>query len=187
MPSVSKKQARFMAAAAHNPKFAKRVGIKSSVAKDFNQADVGTGILKGKRPIKKALGGQIGMQKPRSLLPGPGSPIIPGSDRIRAADSSILNAQRKLTPMRGRLYANGGKVGASVAAIKAIKDAISHLENKDVSQAAQTLRNSRDAMMHPAVAQAAASLTSSAGVPKAAKTLTDIVRAESNQNLMPTY
>lgn len=39
MPSKSKKQAKFMAAAAHNPAFAKKVGIKQSVAKEFNQAD----------------------------------------------------------------------------------------------------------------------------------------------------
>jgi hypothetical protein len=39
-----------MAAAAHNPKFAKKVGIPSSVAKDFNKADAKTGILrKGSR------------------------------------------------------------------------------------------------------------------------------------------
>lgn len=39
MPSVSAKQKRFMAAAAHDPKFAKAAGIKQSVAKEFNQAD----------------------------------------------------------------------------------------------------------------------------------------------------
>ena len=39
MPSKSKKQAKTMAAAAHNPKFAKRVGIPVKVAKDFNEAD----------------------------------------------------------------------------------------------------------------------------------------------------
>jgi hypothetical protein len=39
MPSVSKKQARTMAAAAHNPAFAKKMGIPQSVAKEFNQAD----------------------------------------------------------------------------------------------------------------------------------------------------
>jgi hypothetical protein len=50
MPSKSKKQARTMAAAAHNPKFAKKVGIPQKVAKDFNDADAGTGILKGPRP-----------------------------------------------------------------------------------------------------------------------------------------
>ena len=45
MPSKSPKQARLMAAAAHNPAFAKKAGIKPGVAKEFNQADKGTGIL----------------------------------------------------------------------------------------------------------------------------------------------
>jgi hypothetical protein len=40
--STSEKQARFMAAAAHDPKFAKKAGIDSSVAKEFNKADTGT-------------------------------------------------------------------------------------------------------------------------------------------------
>jgi len=46
MPSRSVKQARLMAAAAHNPKFAKKAGVPTSVAKEFNQADAKTGILK---------------------------------------------------------------------------------------------------------------------------------------------
>ncbi len=56
MPSKSAKQARFMAAAAHDPAFAKRVGISQSVAREFNTADAGTGIIKPKRGIatKKA-------------------------------------------------------------------------------------------------------------------------------------
>ena len=49
MPSSSAKQARTMAAAAHNPKFAKKMGIPESVAKEFNAADKGTGILKRKK------------------------------------------------------------------------------------------------------------------------------------------
>lgn len=40
--SKSQKQARTMAAAAHDPKFAKKVGIKQGVAKEFNKADTGT-------------------------------------------------------------------------------------------------------------------------------------------------
>lgn len=48
MPSKTAKQARTMAAAAHNPKFAKKVGIPPKVAKEFNQADKGTGIRKKK-------------------------------------------------------------------------------------------------------------------------------------------
>lgn len=49
MPSTSEKQARTMAAAAHNPGFAKKMGIPSSVARDFNQADAKTGILRKKK------------------------------------------------------------------------------------------------------------------------------------------
>jgi hypothetical protein len=41
MPSTSKKQHNFMAAVAHNPAFAKRVGIPQSVGREFNQADKG--------------------------------------------------------------------------------------------------------------------------------------------------
>ena len=36
-----------MAAAAHNPKFAKKAGIPQSVAKEFNQADKGKKFGKG--------------------------------------------------------------------------------------------------------------------------------------------
>ena len=47
MPSVSKKQHNFMAAAAHNPAFAKKAGISMNVAKEFNQADKGKKFSKG--------------------------------------------------------------------------------------------------------------------------------------------
>jgi hypothetical protein len=47
VPSTSKKQAKFMAAAAHNPAFAKKVGVPVSVAKEFNQADKGKKFNKG--------------------------------------------------------------------------------------------------------------------------------------------
>jgi len=55
MPSKSKKQAKLMAAAAHNPEFAKKAGVKQSVAKEFNEADKGTGILKGKNKKRRKL------------------------------------------------------------------------------------------------------------------------------------
>ena len=47
MPSTSKKQHNFMAAAAHNPAFAKKAGISMDVAKEFNQADKGKKFSKG--------------------------------------------------------------------------------------------------------------------------------------------
>jgi hypothetical protein len=45
MPSSTPKQARTMAAAAHNPAFAKKVGIPTKVAKEFNAADTGGDLL----------------------------------------------------------------------------------------------------------------------------------------------
>jgi hypothetical protein len=66
MPSSSKKQANFMAAIAHNPKFAKKVGVPQSVGKDFNTADKGKTFKEGgsmksdikqdKAMVKKAVG-----------------------------------------------------------------------------------------------------------------------------------
>jgi hypothetical protein len=49
MPSTSPKQAKTMAGAAHDPAFAKKVGIPQSVAKEFNKADARTGILRKKK------------------------------------------------------------------------------------------------------------------------------------------
>jgi len=56
MPSKSAAQARLMAAVAHSPSFAKKVGISQSVGKDFNQADKGRkfkegGITMAKKPF----------------------------------------------------------------------------------------------------------------------------------------
>jgi hypothetical protein len=39
MPSKTPKQKRTMAAAAHDPKFARKLGIPTRVAKEFNAAD----------------------------------------------------------------------------------------------------------------------------------------------------
>lgn len=47
MPSTSKKQHNFMAAVAHNPAFAKKVGVPQSVGKDFSTADKGKKFSKG--------------------------------------------------------------------------------------------------------------------------------------------
>ena len=53
--STSEKQARFMAAAAHNKEFANRVGIKQGVAKEFNKADAGTKQLSQAMKKKKSV------------------------------------------------------------------------------------------------------------------------------------
>jgi len=47
VPSVSLKQKNLMDAAAHNPAFAKKVGIPSKVAKEFSTASKGQKFSKG--------------------------------------------------------------------------------------------------------------------------------------------
>jgi len=47
MPSSSGKQHRFMEAVAHNPSFAKKVGVPQSVGKEFSNADKGKTFKRG--------------------------------------------------------------------------------------------------------------------------------------------
>jgi hypothetical protein len=61
MPSTSAKQAKFMRAIAHSPSFAKKVGVKQSVGKDFEMADkkmkkFGSGGVTKQMPTADAMG-----------------------------------------------------------------------------------------------------------------------------------
>ncbi|MFA7278753.1 MAG: hypothetical protein WC100_01505 [Sterolibacterium sp.] len=58
MPSKSKDQERFMQAASHNPKFAKKAGIPQSVAKEFVAADEARAerTTKAKAKVEKRYG-----------------------------------------------------------------------------------------------------------------------------------
>jgi len=61
MPSSSKKQHNFMEAIAHNPGFAKKVGIPQSVGKDFSNADKGKSFSKGGDMATKMNPGMMAM------------------------------------------------------------------------------------------------------------------------------
>jgi hypothetical protein len=65
--STSQAQFRTMAAAAHDPAFAKKVGIKQSVAREFNRADTGQDY---KHLPKKATEGAPVTTTPGSVDPG---------------------------------------------------------------------------------------------------------------------
>lgn len=55
MPSTSKKQHNLMAAVAHSPEFAKKVGIKQSVGKEFVAADKGKKFSGGGKMAAKPM------------------------------------------------------------------------------------------------------------------------------------
>jgi hypothetical protein len=57
MPTVSKKQEKFMQAVAHNPKFAKAAGVPQSVGKEFTKSGGGMATKKmGGFPMGQAMG-----------------------------------------------------------------------------------------------------------------------------------
>ena len=74
MPSVSAKQKRLMDAAAHNPEFAKKVGVPVKVAKEFSQADKGRKFAGGgemkesKAMMKKEVGFMKKAGAPKSMI-----------------------------------------------------------------------------------------------------------------------
>ena len=71
MPSVSAKQKHLMDAAAHNPAFAKKVGVPVKVAKEFSKASKGQTFQKGgeimatEKKIKTTPMGKVNTAAPR--------------------------------------------------------------------------------------------------------------------------
>ena len=74
MPSTSEKQRNFMAAVAHSPKFAKKVGVPQSVGKEFNAADKGRKFAGGgemkesKEMMKKEVAFMKKKGAPKSMI-----------------------------------------------------------------------------------------------------------------------
>lgn len=137
------------------------------------------------RPSSPHIGGSIPMAKMRM-------PRIPIADTMRNVDQSIFHARQAMPRLQAAVggkvrYDEGGKVGLGVRAIAAIKDALSHLGNKDASSAAATLRASPEAMAHPDVAAAMRGLRTSQGIAPATKSLTSLVNADTNASIMPTF
>lgn len=213
MPSTTEPQARLMAAIAHgwHPTGLKHAPSQA-VAHEFNQADKGSALLSHAMqhhaaggpisPLGALEGNPLAM---RSTLPKLGSsmgtagfgnrmrmPHIPIAGSLHNIDQHMAGARMKLPAIKASIgghmrgYADGGEVRLGARAISAIKDALSHLANKDASSAAATLRASPEAMTHPVVQQAAQSLRASSGIAPATKNLTGVVNADTNRVIMPT-
>jgi hypothetical protein len=66
MPTVSKKQERFMQAVAHNPKFAKAAGVPQSVGKEFTKS--GGGMAESKKMVGKEIAFMKKKGAPKSMV-----------------------------------------------------------------------------------------------------------------------
>lgn len=134
MPSTSAKQAKFMRAIAHSPSFAKKVGVKQSVGKDFEMADKkktkkfdGGGAAKkplmesGRKPINmdRAI---LGSEKdivdrvnrvpyepmPPKMKPTPPRPLGPAGKKGYAAGGGVTKQLPTATEMGSMNMAKGG-------------------------------------------------------------------------------
>ena len=113
MPSTSKKQHNFMAAIAHSPAFAKKVGVPQSVGKDFTAADKGR---------KFGSGGETradvqGVNKPKTnhgkmaLFKEGGKTMATKSNAITSAK---MGAVRTAAPSRDGVASKGKTKGTMV-------------------------------------------------------------------------
>lgn len=111
MPSVSKKQRRFMAAAAKNPKFARRAGIDQNVAKEYHSAD-----KRAKRFQTGGLAQALRPQMPHSRTMGPtrggGIPGRVPNGLMNTVGRRMKGSENTLVRPGGALgqFAKGGKV-----------------------------------------------------------------------------
>jgi hypothetical protein len=67
MPAVSAKQEKFMQAVANNPKFAKKVGVPTSVGKEFTKKEGGV-MKESKAMMKKEVSFMKKKGAPKSML-----------------------------------------------------------------------------------------------------------------------
>ena len=125
MPAKSKKQQKFMAAVANNPKFAKKVGVPQSVGEEFmkmKKYEMGGRAMGSRRDRRDVdmMEEARAMPRPRRIpdqVPAEEMPGFAPRRRNRAA------APMPGGPSRGRGMKSGGKVRGCGKATKGVRAA----------------------------------------------------------------
>jgi hypothetical protein len=110
MPSKSKKQHNFMEAVAHNPSFAKKVGVPQSVGKDFSNADKGKTFKRG-GDMAKANPFMEMIAKKKAMAAGKKSemPSKMGKPVMKKGMDTAKDGMKKMAK-GGMAYAKGGGI-----------------------------------------------------------------------------
>ena len=108
MPSVSKKQHNFMEAVAHNPAFAKKVGVPQSVGKEFSNADKNRKFSKG-GDMKAEMMKKGGM--PMKMKDGKKVPIFMNKGGMAA---SAMGKVKTAAPSRDGVAMKGKTKGTQI-------------------------------------------------------------------------
>jgi hypothetical protein len=104
MPAKSKKQKKFMQAVANNPEFAKKVGVKQTVGKEFTKE-------KDMKKVKKMMGGG---------MTAPGMAGMAGAQAMDPRMKMAMEAQRQQAAMGG--MKKGGKVKKNTAKMNNLEE-----------------------------------------------------------------
>jgi len=106
MPSSSKKQHDFMAAIAHSPAFAKKVGVPQSVGQDFDKADKGRKFSKGGDTMATKMNpGFMAMMKKKG-----GMKMAEGGSTDMAQDKAMVKKAFKQHDMQEHKGGKGTKL-----------------------------------------------------------------------------
>jgi hypothetical protein len=109
MPAKSKSQERLMQAVAHNPAFAKKVGIKQKVGKEFVGMAGGGGIPRVEKALKDAGVGD----EPAAPAPAASAPSVefftPAKKGARLPPKELLQ-RRDAAVEKSRDFAAGGSI-----------------------------------------------------------------------------
>ena len=155
MPVVSKKQEKFMQAVANNPKFAKKVGVKQSIGREFTKE-------KGMKTKKMNMGGMADREgramaagrlagRPGMMADARGRAMMKKGGKVKKMNKggrtdrtkSIMNEKDEIRRVDREIrdnegYMKGGKVGyaaggmAKIAA-KGLKKMIQKAKNKKMA------------------------------------------------------
>jgi len=115
MPSTSAKQAKFMRAIAHSPSFAKKVGVKQSVGKDFEMAD--------KKKMKKFGSGGSTPPQPTAADRARSKAQMDSLKKAKVSDEEarvLSSANRSEGSPATKKYASGGGVTKEMPSSKAM-------------------------------------------------------------------
>lgn len=110
MPAKSAKQERFMQAVAHNPKFAKKVGVPTKVGKEFTKSEGGMA------ESKKMVGKEVMFMKKKGA---PKSMVKHEMGEMKAMKkggiiASKMGAVKTAAPSRNGVAVKGKTVGKQV-------------------------------------------------------------------------
>jgi hypothetical protein len=137
MPSTSKKQHNLMAAVAHSPKFAKKVGIPQSVGEDFMKADKGKQFKRGgemaesKKMVKKEVDFMKAKGAPKSMVKHEQAEMMGmkkgGKAKCMATGGSVSSASKRADGVavkgktKGRNLGDSGKTVGIQSGAKGMK------------------------------------------------------------------